>query len=214
MIKHFGDKALDWLLELFNNCANGTHLHKMWRRAKIVALLKPNKDPKMPTSYRPISLLCILCRVYERLIMACIKPTVEEHLCRDQCGFREGWSCCGQVINLTQFIEDGCEAGKITGAILVDLTAAYDTVNHRALLTKVARMIQNTKLVRIIKSLLANRRFFVEMDGKRSRWRTQKNGLPQGSVLAPMLFNICTNYQPAFSDIRRFIYYRRPLPGN
>ena len=86
--------------------------------------------------------------------MARIKPTIEEHLCRDQCGVREGRSCCGQVLNLTQFIEDGYEAGKITGAVLVDLTAAYDTVNHRALLTKVAHMIKSTKIVRIIKSLL------------------------------------------------------------
>ena len=65
MIKHFGDKALDLLLELFNNCANATHLPKMWQCAKIAALLKHNKDPKMPKGYRPISLLCILCKLYE-----------------------------------------------------------------------------------------------------------------------------------------------------
>ncbi|CAH1242641.1 Hypp6921 [Branchiostoma lanceolatum] len=206
MIKHFGLKTLEWLLALFNNCAHGTQLPKIWRRTKAVALLKPNKDPNLPKSYRPISLLCILFKLYERLIMARIKPTVEKHLTPDQCGFREGRSCCGQVLNLTQFIEDGFEAGMVTGAVFVDLTAAYDTVNHRALLTKVASMTKNVRVVRIIKSLLTNRRFFVEMDGKRSRWRAQKNGLPQGSVLAPMLFNIYTNDQPTFNNIRRFIY--------
>ena len=67
-------------------------------------------------------------------------------------------------------------------------------------------MIQNTKIVCIMKSLQASHRFFIKMDGKCSRWRTQKNSLPQGSVPAPVLFNIYTNNQPAFNNIRRFIY--------
>ena len=125
--------------------------------------------------------------------MARIQPIVEEELTRDQAGFRPGRSTCGQLLNLTQYIEDGYEEKNITGTVFVDLTAAYDTVNHRILLLKVARMVKNKTTVNIIKSLLSNRRFFVEMDGRKSRWRKQKNGLPQGSVLAPTLFNIYTN---------------------
>ena len=94
----------------------------------------------------------------------------------------------------------------MTGAVFVDLTAAYDTVNHRALKLKVATMLKNSTLVKMIGSLLSNRMFYVEIDGKRSRWRTQKNGLPQGSVLAPLLFIIYTNDAPTFNNIRRFIY--------
>ena len=138
--------------------------------------------------------------------MARISPIVEREMSPDQAGFREGRSCCSQVLNLTQYIEDGFELGKITGTVFVDLTAAYDTVNHRLLLLKVAKVIRNRNTILIIQSLLSNRLFFVEMDGKRSRWRKQKNGLPQGSVLAPILFNIYTNDQPQFRDIRRFIY--------
>ena len=134
--------------------------------------------------------------------MGRIQPTVDDQLSPDQAGFRPGRSCCGQVLNLTQYIEDGFENKLITGTVFVDLTAAYDTVNHRALLLKVSKIVRNTTIVQIIESLLSNRRFFVEMDGKRSRWRIQKNGLPQGSVLAPILFNIYTNDQPQLNNIR------------
>ena len=137
-----------------------------------------------------------LYKLYERMVMARYAPTVEEQLNPDQAGFRPGRSTCGQLLNLTQYIEDGFEEKQITGTVFVDLTAAYDTVNHKTLLLKVAKMIKNKKIVSIIQSLLENRRFFVELDGRKSRWRNQKNGLPQGSVLAPTLFNIYTNDQP------------------
>ena len=206
LIINFGPRALNWLLALYNYCATDLQIPKIWRKAKVVALLKPKKDPNAATSYRPISLLCITYKLYERLILTRITPTVEDHLTADQSGFRAGKSCVGQVLNLTQYVEDGFQAGVVTGAVLIDLTAAYDTVNHRALLLKVGKIVKNAPTVRIIKSLLSNRRFYVEMEGKESRWRVLKNGLPQGSVLAPTLFNIYTNDLPTFHDIRRFIY--------
>lgn len=205
-ILHFGLKSKCWILNLFNKCASKNCIPKEWRKAKVVALLKPGKDPTQRKSYRPISLLCILYKLFERMILARIAPSVEEELTSDQAGFRPGRSTCGQLLNLTQFIEDGYEKKQATGTVFVDLTAAYDTVNHKRLLTKVARVTKNKKIVLIVKSLLENRRFFVELDGRKSRWRNQKNGLPQGSVLAPTLFNVYTNDQPEFDEIRRFIY--------
>ena len=206
MIQHFGQLTREWLLTMINKCALNFTVPTLWRKAKVVALLKPGKDPTNRKSYRPISLLSILYKMYERMILARISPTVEEKLTPDQAGFRPGKSCCDQLLNLTQFIEDGFEKKLITGTVFVDLTAAYDTVNHRILLLKVAKTIGNKTIVGIIQSLLKNRRFFVEMDGRKSRWKTQKNGLPQGSVLSPILFNIYTNDLPEFKDIRRFIY--------
>ena len=78
----------------------------------------------------------------------------------------------------------------------MDLSAAYDTVNHRRLLSKVLKMTGDVHLTDLIRTLLESRRFFVVLNGKKSRWRRHENGLPQGSVLAPTLFNIYTNDQP------------------
>ena len=171
-----------------------------------MALLKPGKDPSLSKSFRPISLLCHTYKLFERLILNRIAEHVDAKLIPEQAGFRPGKSCTSQLLNLTEHIEDGYEKRLITGAVFVDLSAAYDTVNHRRLLSKVLEMTGDVHLTDLIRTMLENRRFFVVLNGKKSRWRRQRNGLPQGSVLAPMLFNIYTNDQPVHADTRSFIY--------
>ena len=117
---------------------------------------------------------------------------------------RAGW--LSQVLNLTQHIEDGFETAKITGIVTVDHSAAYDTVNHPRLLEKVYTITRDYRLMCMIRTLLENRRFFMELGGKRSRWRPHRNGLPQRSVLAPLLFNVYTNDQPIHLGTRSFVY--------
>ena len=110
------------------------------------------------------------------------------------------------MLNLTQHIENGFETGKINGVVLEDLSAAYDTVNHRRLLENVYNMTRDYHLMCMIRTLLENRRFFVELGGKISRWRSQRNGLPQASVLAPLPFNVYTNDQPIHPGTRSVVY--------
>ena len=171
-----------------------------------MALLKPGKDPSVAKSFRPISLLCHTYKLFERLILNRIAEHVDAKLIPEQAGFRPGKSCTSQLLNLTEHIEDGYEKRLITGAVFVDLSAVYDTVNHRLLLSKVLEMTGDVHLTDLIRTLLESRRFFVVLNGKKNRWRRQRNGLPQGSVLAPMLFNIYTNDQPVHTNTRSFIY--------
>ena len=150
----------------------------------------------------PISLLCHTYKLFERLILNRIAEHVDAKLIPEQAGFRPGKSCTSQLLNLTEHIEDGYEKRLITGAVFVDLSAAYDTVNHRRLLSKVLEMTGDVHLTDLIRTMLESRRFFVVLNGKKSRWRRQRNGLPQGSVLAPKLFNTYTNDQPIGSTRR------------
>ena len=205
-LKNLGPNAHKWLRAMLNNCFIDNKIPTIWRQSKINAILKPGKDSAIPKSYRPKSLLCHMYKLYERLILNRIAPTIKQHLIKEQAGFRAGKSCTSQLLNLTQHIEDGYQECKITGTAFVDLSAAYDTVNHRLLIQKLYNITQDSALCRVIQNLLSNRRFYVELNNERSRWRLQKNGLPQGSVLSSILFNIYTNDQPIHDGTRSFIY--------
>jgi len=157
---------------------------KIWRKTKIIALLKPGKDKDDPKNYRPVSLLCHTYKVFERMLLNHLVPIVDSTLIKEQAGFHPGKSCTRLVLNLTQTIKNGFENKKVTGVALIDLTAAYNTVNHRLMLKKQYDTTMDYGFVRIFEALLSNRRSFVNHEGKNSSWRISKNSLPQGSVLA------------------------------
>ena len=121
MIKCFGPTTRFWLLDMLNDCLKQQQIPNVRRKAKVVALLKPGKDPDRPKSYRPIALLCSLYKLLERMILTRLQCNIEHRLNPQQAGFRPGKSCCSQVLNLTQHIEDGFELRQITGAAFIDL---------------------------------------------------------------------------------------------
>ena len=114
-LNNLGPNTHKWLLAMLNNCFTQNKIPTIWRKSKIIAILKPGKDFATPKNYRPISLLCHTYKLYKRLILNRIAPTIEEHLIKEQAGFRHGKSCTSQLLNLTQHIEDGYQLGKITG---------------------------------------------------------------------------------------------------
>ena len=115
-------------------------------------------------------------KLYEHLILNRIAPSVDQHLIKEQAGFRPRKSCCRQLLNLTQHIEDGYQRGMITGAAFVDLSATCDTVNHRLLIQRLYGFTEDNPLCKVIQNMLSNRRFYLELNNDRSRWLNQKHG--------------------------------------
>ena len=199
LITRAGAALKSWLCSLLSSCLRHLKNPKVWRRAQVVAIPKPKKPVEDPKSYRPISLLCFLYMILERLIHARVKPIFDPFFTREQAGFRRGRSIVGQTVLLIQNIKDSFEAKKKTGAVFVNLTAAYDSVWHRGLIYKLLRLLPDKHMVRMIMELVWNRSFTLTTgDSKQSRLRSLRNGLPQGSVLAPSFQHL--HLRSAFHD--------------
>ena len=151
---------------------------KLWRKSKVIAILKPGKYSSIPESYEPISLLCHTYKLLERMILNRLNPITEHTIIKGQAGFSVVKSYTSQLLNLTQYIEDGYEKSHTTGTVFVDLSAAYDTVNHRVLLTKLYGMTEDAEFSKLIGSMMRNLQFYVDLNGKKSRWHNQKIRLP------------------------------------
>jgi len=170
-----GPEALTWLFKFFSRIMATHSIPKIWRKAKVIAVEKPGKDPSLAVIYHPISLLSVCYKLLERLALQRISRTVEGLLSPDQAGLRKGQSTCDQVAALTTFIENGFQQNLKTGAVFLDLIAAYDTVWHTGLLYKLSKSMPYwfTQLVGL---LLRDRRFRVHMGNDTSAWRSQRIG--------------------------------------
>lgn len=204
-LKHMGKNTKRWLCVLFSNILDSGNLPKAFKETKIIAILKPGKAADRPENYRPIALLSTCYKLLERVLFNRISPTINEHIPVEQAGFRSGRSCTDQVLSLTTYIESGFEKMLKTSVSFIDLTAAYDTVWRQGLIYKLLKIIPCRKTAHIINNMLTNRMYQVFMSDEKSDKKKLNNGLPQGSVLAPLLFNLYINDLPKTVS-RKFAY--------
>ena len=111
-LMHLGTECQNWSRMFMTNCMQRTKLPNMWRRAKMIAILKPGKSPEEARSYRPISLLSVCVKRLERLVYKRLLPVVDPKLPREQAGFRPGRSNVEHVVKLTEYIETAFENQK------------------------------------------------------------------------------------------------------
>jgi len=167
-------------------------LPKLWRKTKVIAILKLNKSGDDASNFRPILLLSVLYKFFEKLLLRRFQPLLEKALPVEQTGFRNGRNYCEQVLALINFIENGFQAKENSGAVLLNLSSAYDTVWKRALPFKLTRILKCKTTLSLMEHLLPDRKFIVSLNGSASQMKPHQNGLSQDLIFSPILFNVYT----------------------
>lgn len=171
--------------------------------ANIIPIRKHSKPANIPSSYRPISLLSCLGKIYERLILSRIQAflTEREIIPNHQFGFRHGRSTVHQLARVSGKIKECLTQKKSAGMLSVDLQAAFDTIWHAGLMHKLMDLDLPLYLVKLIHSFLQDRKFQVKVGGSTSTPRSIQAGVPQGAVLSPTLFNIYISDIPMIPEV-------------
>ena len=191
LIKPVSDYLASPLMHIINNCIKMRKFPKLWKTAKICPIPKIS-SPTTNSVYRPISILPILLKIFERVILSQLKVTLEHHhvLNDTQSGYCQGHTCVTILHKLNNDTKLSFKKGDVTLAVTADYSKAFDTVNYSTLITKLCSFKFSYSFVDLIMDYLSDHQQYVQIDHKKFNLCQVKYGVPQGSILGLTLFNI------------------------
>jgi hypothetical protein len=182
--------AIVALTVIFNNCMRAHHFPPAWKHPTTVMIPKPGKDPTNPLSYRPISLLNIAGKVFEKILSTRLKNFLEINnlLPPEQFGYRSERSTINPILEFHTDTTRHANLKEHTLAVFLDIERAFDRVWHDGLVQKLIKIPINPNFIQLIDSFLSNRTCSVKIKNIKSRPIAHQAGVPQGSILSPLLY--------------------------
>ena len=194
ILKAFKEFFSYWLSKLINLCFETGEFPDLLKTAKVIPLHKKESILNF-LNYRPISLLSVFSKIYEKAIYTRIYSYLVKNnfIYTKQFGFRGNHSVNHAIISMTERIRSLIDKGEYVCGIFVDLEKAFDTVHHEILCEKIKTYGLRGNVNKLLKSYLSNRKQYVSVSGHDSDIKNVTCGVPQGSSLGPLLFLIYIN---------------------
>ena len=192
MLKETASTIAPSVTELFNLSLHQQTFPSQWKYAKVVPIPKNSESKSSPNNYRPISLLPIVSKVFEKYIHSIISDHLDENcpIPTNQWGFQSGKSTTTALISTIHIWLNALDSGNEIATVFFDFKKAFDTVPHSLLIDKLRELQLHPCVIEWISNYLTKRSQSVVINGSTSQPMTIKSGVPQGSVLGPLLFLI------------------------
>ena len=172
-----------------NNCVENEIFSEDLKHADVIPAHKKN-DKCDKSNYRPVSILPNISKIYERLIYNQLYEYFDKILSPFQCGFRKGYGTQHCLLIMIEKFKESIDKGDEFGALLTDLSKAFDCIDHSLLIAKLHCYGLSSSSLNLISSYLLQRTQRIKINNSYSEKTLIKYGVPQGSILGPLLFNI------------------------